>query len=161
MTKNLRTELMDFMYDVWSPPAKRSRPNPKDFEKVITRIRSEGQDELIVRLFEEVGADYRDPWVWYALMGRFAEALYDVKRGGRPRKYFKPSDTILRRDYQATAQQCRPNEKAAVICEKMKKRFVRKYGDVQLGTLLTWVSNAGAVRAVKIARKSTNSEPRS
>lgn len=154
MAKNHRTELLEFMHDMWAPPGHRTRSSPAQFEKVVARIRDAGKDELIVRLFKDLGASYRNPWVWYALMGRFAETLYLTDRGGRPAKHKRPAAAVLRRDYIAVAKQFdKPRSKT--VCFEMAKRHP-KYSTVPLATLATWVSKAGAVQAFKMRKAKTS-----
>jgi hypothetical protein len=149
MTKNLRSELEAFFDDIWVPAKMRRRPEPGQFEKVLTTIGQNENDDLLLKLFERAGANYRDPWSWYALMAKFAETLYLIPKGGAPKKHYKPSDKVIKRDFRRIAK-AHYEKKREHICEEMQKAFKARYGNVPISTLATWVSRSGVdVRAVK------------
>lgn len=158
MAKNLKKEILEILDEVrLTPEEKKRTSSPKNFEKVIASIKA-SNDKHVIKLFEHVNQSYRDPWAWYALLGVLAQALFESHKRGRRPKYDKPSDAILKRDYNKVAEKNGGKAKAAEVCRQLKERHKRKYGPVELNTLNTWISKAGAVKEFKSARQRTTSK---
>lgn len=141
MARNYKSELNEMFWAVSCPPGeKKRRPKAGDFKKMLAHIGSLPEDELILKMFREVGEDHRDPWSWYRLMGLIAETIFQTRKIGRAPKHRRPKNAVLRRDFYSIVKMF-PKFKGADLCREMSSKFPGKYGAVPNATLLRWLSD--------------------
>jgi hypothetical protein len=117
---------------------------PVKFEKLVAEFELYPQSDVgwkreIVELFEKTGHDYRDASSWFTLVGFIANTLFHKGKIGRPRKWKRPSNQTLKRDF-VSCLKADPELKKPYVLEEMAKKFPRKYGPIDPSTLSKWVS---------------------
>ncbi len=158
MATNHKTYLLDFLKEMRLPPDdEKRRLEPIEFSEIIAEIERAPFNVPIIQLFEHAGSDYRNLRAWFAIMGLFADRLLLERRGGAPKKWARPSDATLRRDFTSCARR-NPSRSGELIVAKMKEIHPRKYA-APIPTILRWISDDKI--SIKNVKKEIRRLPRS
>jgi hypothetical protein len=149
MATNHKTYLLDFLKEMRPLPSEgKRRKQPVEFGEIIADIERSPDNAPIIQLFEHAGSDYRDLRAWLAMIGLFADQLLFEKEGGAPKKWSRPSDATLRRDFTSYARG-NLSLSGTLIVKGLKEKNPKKYA-APTGTILRWLGEAKiSIKGVK------------
>jgi hypothetical protein len=151
MSESFKSYILDFLECMNTPDDEPPRcDNARTFNEIIAQIDENEMDRSILKLFELAGRDHRSADHWYAVIGLFADVLFDKKKLGRHPKWKRPKDATLQQDFQRCVRRYHKRN-GRRICETLKEELPKRYS-APASTILRWVSDAG-ISIKEIRRK--------